>query len=173
MLGIALGLAGAVILILRSGSVGFGSDQLFGDLMVFGNTISYGAYIVLVKQLVRKYHPITIVKWVFIFGFLLTIPLGYRELMMIQFADFNQLVWLGVAYVLLLVTVGTYLLNTIALNSLRASTVSIYLYLQPLVASILSLMLGKETFSLSMALSAVLIFAGVYLVSKRQKALKS
>ena len=171
--GIALGFLGAVLLILKSGHVGFDSHQLMGDLMVFGNTISFGMYLVLVKKLLRKYHPITVVKWVFIFGFLFTIPLGYSELRMVDFESFSRLVWFGVAYVMLLVTVGTYLLNTLALNSLRATTVSIYIYLQPLIASTLSLMLGKETFSMTMLISAALIFTGVYLVSMRQDSPKS
>ena len=173
MIGITLGAAGAIILISFGKELSFQQDQLFGDVMIFINAVSYGTYLVIVKKLMTRYHPITVIKWVFTFGFFMVIPFGIGDLKIVQWADFSQTIWLAVAYVLIGVTFLTYLLNALALKIVNPSVVSIYIYLQPLLATFIALMMEKDELNLIKIIAAVLIFLGVYLVSTPSKKIVS
>lgn len=173
ILGIALGATGAILLIAYGNPVNISQESIWGDLMVFINAVSYAIYLVLVKSLMEKYHPITVVKWVVIFGFFYVTPFGIQEFSQIDWQSFNKIVWLSVAYVLFFATVLTYFFNASALKVVNPSTVSIYIYLQPLLATIIALALGKDGLNAIKILSSILIFTGVALVSfslsKREK----
>ncbi len=163
--GIALGLAGAVWLILSKGSVDTSLDGFRGDLLVFINAASYAVYLVLVKPLLLKYHPWLVIKLVFCSGFVFVFPAGLGELMQVEWHTFPLRIWMFVLFVLLLVTFLTYLLNIYALSVVQPSIVSVYIYLQPLLATAIALAAARDHFEPVQLLSAVLIFAGVYLVS--------
>jgi len=165
LLGITLGIIGAVFLISYGKGVSFGSQQLKGDLMIFINATSYGIYLVLVKKLMMRYHPITVVKWVFTFGMLIVLPFGLRDLQAVEWGSFDRTIWLAVAFVLIGATFLTYLLNAFALKLVNPSVVSIYIYLQPLLATLIALMMEKDELSSIKIIASVLIFLGVYLVS--------
>lgn len=169
MIGIALGASGAIILISFGKVLSFQQDQFYGDVMIFINAVSYGIYLVIVKKLMNRYHPITVIKWVFTFGIFMVIPFGIEDLKIVQWADFNQTIWAAIAYVLIGATFLTYLLNAFALKIVNASVVSIYIYLQPLLATFIALMMEKDELSPIKILAAILIFSGVYLVSAPSK----
>lgn len=166
MIGIALGALGAIILIAYGKEFSFQQNQFFGDLMIFINAVSYGIYLVFVKKLMMKYHPITVIKWVFTFGFIFVFPLGIDDLMEVQWSSFSPLVWWAVFYVLLAVTFLTYLLNGFALKIVNPSIVGIYIYLQPLLATSIALMMMKDELTLIKVIAGIFIFLGVYLVSR-------
>ena len=163
--GIALGASGAIMLLTLGKSISFNSDTFRGDLFVFLNALSYGVFLVIVKPLMKKYHPITIIKWVFFSGFFFVLPFGYDEFLAIQWAFLPAKIWLGITYVVIGTTFIAYLLNTVALNVMPSSIVSIYIYLQPIIASGFALFYGQDQLSFLKIVSALLIFAGVYLVS--------
>ena len=165
LLGIAIGATGAVLLILYGNKFAYQSTTLLGDLMVFFNAVSYGFYLVVVKRLMERYNPLTIVKWIFLVGLLFCLPIGWADLRVVSWNSIPTNIWFAVAYVLVLATVGTYLLNLFALSKVNASVVSIYIYLQPLLAAIISIALQQETLDWSKATAAACIFIGVYLVS--------
>lgn len=165
IIGIAIGVMGAILLISYGKEIRFSSDQLLGDIMIFINATSYGIYLVLVKSLIEKYHPITIVKWVFTFGLLLVFPFGVGDLGAIEWATFSTVVWGAFIYVLLCTTFLAYLLNAYALSIVNPSVVSIYIYLQPLIASVVALLLQVDVLTPVKIISGILIFIGVYLVS--------
>lgn len=169
LLGIAVGATGAVILIIYGNKFAYRTSTLLGDLMVFANAVSYGFYIVLMKQLTRKYHPLTIVKWIFPIGLIILLPVGWQDLQAVSWSTLPPVVWFSIGYVLLLATVGTYALNPYALSILSASTVSIYIYLQPLFAAVISISLAQEEFHWTKATAAACIFFGVYLVSSNRR----
>ncbi|RMD73419.1 MAG: DMT family transporter, partial [Bacteroidetes bacterium] len=98
--GILIGMAGAVVLIIYGKKFAFNKDGWFGDLLVFINATSYGLYLVLVKPLLVRYHPLTVVKWVFLIGSLGVLPFGLPELMQTPWQTFTPHVWLAIAYVL-------------------------------------------------------------------------
>ena len=157
--GILLGAVGAIILILNGQSLDLGSEGWLGDLMILVNASSYGIYLVLVKDLMKRYHPITVVKWVFTFGFIYVLPFGFGELQQVDWTSFTIPIWLAVVYVLLMTTFMAYLLNAFALSKVNPSVVSIYIYLQPLVAAIVALFLQQDIISGQKIMAASLILA--------------
>lgn len=173
IIGIILGACGAIALITYGKEISFQSSQLLGDLFILINAASYGIYLVIVKPLMQKYHPITVVKWVFSVGLVLVIPFGWSELTKVEWSSFPQEVWLAILYVLTFATIFTYLFNAYALKIVNPSVVSIYIYLQPLIAAIIALIYVKDELAWYKIIAAILIFTGVYMVSKPDKALKS
>lgn len=167
--GIILGATGAILLITYGKSLQFHANQLLGNLFILINATSYALYIVLVKSLMRRYHPITVVKWIFTFGFLMVLPFGSSGLVATDWTALTPMIWVAVAYVLLFTTFLAYLLNAAALAKVNASVVSIYIYLQPLLAGLIAVTWGKEIVDWIKIISALLIFTGVYLVSSGKK----
>ena len=136
-----------------------------GDLMVFINAASYALYMVRAKKLMKKYDTWQVIKWTFVFGLLLVLPFGSAGLLEVQWHTFTPAVWLSVVFVLIFTTFFAYLLNTYGLMHLSASVVSFYIYLQPLFATLISLLILQEVISSVQILACLLIFAGVYLVN--------
>ena len=169
VLGIIIGALGAILLIAYGQELTFRSEQLLGDVQVFINALSYGIYLVLAKSLIRKYHLFTVMFWLFLLGFCFVFPFGIQEALAVEWSRFSPGIWVGFAYVLLFTTFLAYLLNNYALTNLTASIVSIYIYLQPLFASAIALFFGRDEGTVLKLLAAVLIFTGVYLVSRPQK----
>lgn len=169
MLGIFLGISGAILLILYGKKIAYSENGLLGDVLIFINAVSYGVYLVLVKTLMTKYNPITVLKWVFLFGCIFVVPIGMPDFLEIQWSTFTTYIWIGVLYVMICTTVLTYLFNAYALKIVNPSVVGIYVYLQPLLATTIALILGRDFLTLEKLLAGVLIFIGVYFVSKKQK----
>jgi drug/metabolite transporter (DMT)-like permease len=166
--GIILGLAGTVTLILYGKSVVNAPNATLGNLLVFINAISYGFYLILVKKLMDKYNAFTFVKWIYTFGFLMVLPFGWSEFNAIDWANLPTAIFWKIAFVVVFSTFLTYLLNLISMRELKPTTVAVFIYLQPLFATIFAVSLGKDELSLVKLLSAVLIFAGVYLVTQKR-----
>lgn len=167
--GILLGAIGAIIIISYQREVAFSQDQLWGNVLVALNAVSFGLFLVLVKSLMSRYQPLTAIKWVFAAGSLIILPIGARSLGEVDWAAFTPAITTAVAFVVVATTFLTYLLNTYALGRVNASTVSIYIYLQPVLAAIIALSLGKESLTLVKIGGAALIFTGVALVSFRKR----
>ena len=166
-IGIALGLVGASTLILNGGNVSGNTNYMLGNMFVFINAASYGLYLVLVKPLMQKYHPITVMFYVFGFGLLYVLPFGYTELLAVDWVSFPTIIILEVLFVVVCTTVIAYLLNSLALKLLYPSTVSIYIYLQPVLATLFAIFRGSDALDKMKIVSAIIIFIGVYLVSVR------
>ncbi len=167
LLGLLTGITGAAMLIIHGKKFVYTKGAWNGDVLIFINALSYGIYLVLVKRLMEKYHPITVITWVFSFGALLVLPFGIPELNEIQMHTFTPLIWMAIAYVLLCTTFLAYLLNAFALQLVSPTVVSIYIYLQPLLATVIALALGKDALDAVKLAAGCLIFLGVYLVSRR------
>ena len=174
-IGIALGLLGASNLILNGGNLSGNTNYMLGNIFVFINAASYGLYLVLVKPLLQKYTPITVMFYVFAFGLLYVFPFGYNELIAVKWNSFSSKIIWEVVFVVVCTTFVAYLLNSSALKSLNPSTVSIYIYLQPVLASLFAIFRGSDSLDEMKIISALIIFFSVYLVSvlplkdKRQK----
>lgn len=167
IIGITLGMTGAIMTIMSGKSLDFAQATTNGDLMVFLNAVSYAFYLIIVKDLLQKYHPLTVLKWVFLFGFIFVLPIGAPELPHIIWSSFSLNIWLATGYVLLFTTFFTYFLNVSALRIIPASTVSYYIYLQPILATIIAVFLGKDQFDTQDLILLSMIFLGVYFVSKK------
>lgn len=169
IVGLILGISGALIILLFKKGFSFGSDTIIGDSFILLNSASYAVYLVLVKPLMSKYKPITVVTWVFGFGFLFVMPFGFSEISEIDWSSFTPDIWWKFGFVIVATTFLTYLFNIYGLQRLNPSVVSTYIYLQPLIAAFYSISLGKDSFTWIKFIAAILIFSGVYLVSKPAK----
>jgi|TARA_B100001059_G_C17815259_1_gene574808 drug/metabolite transporter (DMT)-like permease len=167
ILGITLGFIGASTLILSDGAIDLSSNNSTGNLFVFINATSYGLYLVIVKPLLNKYHPLTVLFYVFAFGLLFVLPFGYDDLTNVKWGTIPVNIYLEIIFVVVCTTFIAYLLNSSALKTLTASTVSIYIYLQPILASLFAIFLGADFLDEKKIIASVLIFSGVYLVSIR------
>jgi drug/metabolite transporter (DMT)-like permease len=168
-IGIVLGMSGAILIITNGRGIVFTGDQALGNLLVLINATSYGIYLILVKKLMVKYKALTVVKWVFLFGLLYITPIGLPQLFEVQWQTFSMGIWLSIAYVLIFTTILAYLLNAYALNTLQSTTVSIYIFLQPLFAAIVALSLGKESLTLIKVIAGALILSGIFMVTFRKR----
>lgn len=169
VLGILIGASGAILLISYGKRFNIGGQGILGDLMILVNATSFGTYLVISKPLMKKYHPITIVKWSFTFGLIIILPFGVPPLFDTEWSSFTTNIWLAVAYVLICTTFLAYLLNAYALKQVQASVVSIYIYLQPFIATVIALSMGIDQLQGIKILAGCLIFSGVYLVSFNKK----
>ena len=172
IMGIGLGLTGAVGLILFKGASALSSDGFIGDLFVFLNATSYAIYLVLVKPLMQKYKPMTVIKWVFLFGFIYVLPFGWTQFHEIEWATFTTNIWWAFAFVVIGTTFLAYLFNIFGLKELSPSVVSIYIYSQPLIAGIMAIAMQKDELGIEKIVAALFIFSGVYLVSTKKSVKK-
>ncbi len=173
ILGILLGAGGAIAIILLSDNVTSQSPKPgLGNLLVFINAASYAGYLILAKPLMKKYNPLTIIKWCFVIGWFIVLPFGIGGVQDIDFAAMpSSIIW-AILFVVICTTFFAYLLNITALKTLRASTVSFYIYAQPLLASLFAIYQSSDSLSPLKILAGLSIFIGVYLVSSTPKTVK-
>lgn len=176
--GILIGAAGAILLTL-AGSSGKG-DSLLGDLFLFTNALSYAIYLVIAKPLMKKYNPLTVITYVFTFGlgFVLLFPPTLTEVFQTDFQKISLEIWAKIAYVVVGVTFLTYLLTMYGLKYLSPSVSSAYIYFQPVLVIFFAFFLSyvgfaedyTDTITWQKGVYMLLIFVGVWLTTKRQKA---
>lgn len=167
--GIILGLAGTVSLILYGKSMINAPNEMLGNLLVFINAISYGFYLIIVKKLMDKYNAFTFVKWIYSFGFLMVLPFGWNEFDAVNWSLVPTDIYWKIGFVVVFSTFLTYLLNLVSMRELKPTTVAVFIYLQPLFATVFAISLGKDDLSWVKIGSAILIFVGVYLVTQKKK----
>jgi len=168
VLGVFIGLVGAIFLItLGNSSTENSTNSSFGNFLVFLNAASYGLYLVLAKDLVKKYNPIVFIKWLYLFGLIFVIPFGYSELTAVIWEEIPTNIYWNISFVLLFTTCITYLFNLYGLSKLKPTTVSVFIYLQPVIATIYALIVGSDSLNFVKLCATLLIFLGVYLVTKQ------
>lgn len=168
--GILLGLFGTTFLILYGQSMGNAPKAVLGNFLVFVNALSYGFYLIIVKSLMDRYRAFTFVKWIYLFGFLMVLPFGWQEFEATQWAAMPEATLWKIGFVVIFSTFLTYLLNLLSMKTLQPTTVAVFIYLQPLFATIFAIGLGKDVLSWVKIIAAIMIFAGVYLVTQKPKA---
>ena len=173
IVGVLLGAIGAIVLAVYGQDFELGNPHLaLGNFFVFLNALFYGLYLTLVKPLMKKYHFLTIMKWIFTIGFFVVLPFGFKDVQAVQWATIATKIWGEIAFIVFGTSVLAYLFNVYALSNLRASTVGFYIYLQPVLATFIALMLGSDQLNVVKIVAACIIFIGVYLVGRKPKALK-
>lgn len=166
--GIFLGLIGTAFLILYGKSIGNATNANLGNFLVFVNAVSYGFYLIIVKKLMEKYNAFTFVKWIYLFGFLMVLPFGWKELQAVNWEIVPMDIFWKIGFVVIFSTFFTYLLNLLSMKELKPTTVAVFIYLQPLFATLFAIGLGKDELNPVKVISAVLIFIGVYLVTQKK-----
>jgi len=164
MIGIVLGFSGSVFLIIQAGNASFQGSQL-GNLLVFTNAASYALFLVLIKPLMIKYHPLTVMKWVFTFGFVLITPFTLHLVLIADFRIIPTNIWLSIGFVVLFTTVIAYFLNNFSLKVISPTVNSAYIYFQPFLATFVAISFGKDVLTWPEIVAALLIFTGVYFVN--------
>lgn len=166
--GIITGLAGALALILFSKEQSANAPNIpLGNLLFMINAVSYGLYLILVKPLTAKYHPFTLMKWLFLFAVIINFPIGYKEFSKVEWSVLPfEAVW-KMVFVVVGTTFLTYLFNIFALKELGPSTISAFIYIQPLIAIIYAVGTGADSLDIIKILAAVLVFSGVYMVTRK------
>ncbi len=168
--GISLGFSGALALILFSNEMRHDAPNItLGNILFVVNAISYGIYLIIVKPLTLKYHPYTIMKWIFLIAVIINLPITITEFLEVEWASLPfEAIW-KLSFVVIGTTFLTYLLNVFALKELKASTVGVFMYLQPPIAIVFAIIVGSDSLTFVKVVATLLIFAGVYLVSKKPK----
>ena len=171
LLGVVLGFSGTLFLILygTSGKALNAPNIPLGNSLLFINASSFAAYLIVIKPLARKYHPITLMKWMFLLGILMNFPVAQKEFFAVSWGQLSfDVIW-RMTFVVVGTTFLTYVLNLFALRTLPASTIGVFVYLQPIIAIIYAVTTGNDTLDLIKIMACFLVFAGVYLVSKKKK----
>ena len=164
--GILIGLIGAVIIMYRPGTMSSSGDWR-GDLFILLNGASYACYLVIVKPLMSKYKPMTVVTWIFTLGTILVLPVGYEEASMVAFGDLPPKVWGSMIFAIVGVTVIVYFLNAWTLIKVDASVVGAFIYLQPIFATMTAILFFNELFLVKHLIASIFVFLGVWLVTKK------
>ncbi|WP_334056153.1 DMT family transporter [Polaribacter sp. P097] len=170
ILGIGIGLIGAILLIVYGNTSNENASNVaLGNFLVFVNATSYGLYLVLVKNLISKYNPLIFIKWLYLFGLIFIIPFGLSEMGDINWIAMPTTIYLKIGFVILFTTCITYLFNLYGLSKLKPTTVSVFIYLQPVIASTYALLVGSDSLNIIKISATLIIFLGVYLVTKQTK----
>lgn len=168
--GIVFGLSGALVLIVFQEKTQTNAPNIpLGNLLFVLNAISYSFYLILVKPLVSKYKPVTLLKFFFLIAFCINLPVGYSELVQVEWSSLNTSEIGQMAFVVVATTFLTYLFNIFALKQLSPSTVGVFIYLQPLIATVFAVLMGADTLNALRIGAASLIFFGVYLSTRKPK----
>ena len=166
--GVFIGFIGTLTLILlNEKSLENAPNINLGNFYLFINSISYALYFVLVKPLTEKYNMITIMKWLFLFSIFINMPFGLVEFMQVEWVEINNTSLIKIFYVVFCTTFLVYLLNLYALKNLKATTVGMFIYLQPVIGILFAIYRGADKLTIPDISSVLLVFAGVYLVSKK------
>ncbi len=167
VLGVLIGLIGTLLIIFYGkGQSLRAPNPALGNFLVFINAASYAIYIVAAKKLTHKYHPFTFIKWMYTIGLVFVIPFGWEQLAQMKFETIPLNGYLKIGYVVVFSTFGTYILNIFAIKELKPTTVAVFIYLQPLLATIIAISMGSDSIDYVKISAALLIFVGVYLVTR-------
>lgn len=167
--GLSLAIFGATTLLLFKGNLEFGSETIVGDLYTLINSASWAIFVVMVKPIMEKYNTVTVMRWIFLFGSFYILPIGLDDFTKTDWSLFNDYAIFATCFVVIATTFFAYLLNIYGLKSLSPSTVSAYIYLQPFLASIFAIIMGKDSLTLTKLFSGILIIFGLYLINKKTK----
>ena len=174
--GITIGAIGAILLVWY-GKQNEGTGSLLGNFLIFINACSYALYLVLVKPLMKKYNSITVISWVFLFGFIFMFPFGISDVLQTDFSAFTTSTYWAVAFVIIGTTFLAYLFNIYALNYVSPTISGSYVYIQPAVSFIMvsfyAYVLGFTKYAQDISaikiVSCLMVVSGVYLISKTEK----
>lgn len=165
-LGISIGAAGAILLII-TGENEQGTNTILGNILLLLNASSYAVFLVIVKPLLAKYNSLTIVKWIFTFAFFYVLPFGLFDVIAVDWQNFAPEAWGSLLYVVFGITVLAYLLNAWSLNFVSPTVVGYYAYTQPVFTTLTAAALAQDHLQLNQIVFSLLIFFGVYLVGKK------
>jgi len=174
ILGIVIGLLGAYFLTTTGGAKATNAVNIpLGNFLVFVNAAGYALYLILAQKMIQKYHPVTFVKWLYTFGLIIMTPFVFDEVLDIEWSEMPINIYGTIAYIVVFATYLNFLFNLYGLKHLKPTTVSAFIYTQPVIASLFALFLKTDNLSVAKVGCSLAIFLGVYLVSAKPKELSS
>lgn len=170
--GVCASAVGAVLLITGSSHAPAapGDNNLLGDILCLASQCSVAVYFVFFKKLIGKYSPVTLMKWMFTYAVAACLPFTFREISSVPYAALSIQTWTGIAYVVVMATFVSYICLSFAQQRLKPTAVSMYNYCQPLIASFVAVLWGMDHFGWLKTLSVLLVFTGVFLVTRSKAA---
>ena len=170
VIGVLLGFLGALSLILFNQHAPHNAPNIaLGNFLFVVNASAYGLYMIFVKPLSEKYNTIHLLKWLFLIGLVISSPLALPEFLAVDWQQIPLSIWWRIGFVVLGTTFMTYLLMMYAIRHLRATTLSVFTYLQPIIGIIFALAVGADQMNATKWLAIGFVFVGVYLVTKREQ----
>ena len=165
--GVLISLAGVLFLIFNSVTSGSGAQetQPLGVFLIFLNGFCFSVYLGVFKPLIMRYSPVTFMKWIFLFSSLLSLPFAGSELASVDCASLQPKFIAEVLFAVVCSTFITYFLIPVGQRLLRPTLVSMYSYMQPIVATAVSICIGMDTLGWKKIVAAITVFAGVVLVN--------
>ncbi|MDQ6755929.1 MAG: DMT family transporter [Bacteroidota bacterium] len=167
IIGLFLGISGAVILISSRENAGKGNNIFLGDMLTILSAVCYTFYFILVKPLMKKYSSIDVMRWIFTFGFFMILPIGWKEFTAINLLHFQPAEFILLFMIVVPGTFLAYIFNVYGIKVLGASVAGAYIYLQPVFAVIAAMVFLREELSMYKIIAAALIFSGVFLANKK------
>ena len=170
--GVAVSFAGIIYLIVsKTGNIGGASETtLFGIVMIVLNSLSFSMYLGIFKPLIGKYHVVTFMKWIFLFAFAVSVPFAGKEIITLDWTSIPRIQLAELAYLVVCATFITYFLIPIGQKRIRPTLVSMYSYVQPIIAIVISICIGMDTLTWQKVAAAVMVFGGVIIVSYSRSA---
>ena len=166
-LGVAIGASGAVVLILSGQQHGTGLEgSTQGNLIVLLSGIGYALYFTIFRNLIKRYSPVTLMKWMFLFSAIICTPICYEDIQEVNLSAFTWSDYASIIYVICFSTFLAYMLLPVGQKRLRPTVVSMYIYGQPIVATILAVAMKMDRFGLEKIIASLLVFLGVYFVTQ-------
>lgn len=164
-IGVLIGASGALMLILTGTHINGTGGSMAGNMLCILSTLAFATYLTVFRNLIRRYSPVTLMKWMFLFAAVCCSPLCYKDITTIDYASLSWDMYLRIAYVVAAATFFSYMLIPIGQKFLRPTVVSMYNYVQPIVSSLIAVALGLDIFGWTKAAAALLVFTGVYIVT--------
>jgi drug/metabolite transporter (DMT)-like permease len=156
-----------VVIIINPQNASFSPENTFGDVLIILNSLSFGIYVATSKAVITRNGAFRSMMWVFLFAAIICVPLGVWSLSSIDTANVDAFVWLLVLHIAIVATAAPYLLNAWAIARVNPSTVAVFIYLQPLIGFLLAVAFLGERIEATFLIAAILIFAGVFLASRK------
>ena len=170
--GILVSLAGVLILVFNSVGLGGGASETkpMGIVLTIVNALTFALYLGIFRPLISKYNVVTFMKWMFLFSMLVALPFNARHFFQLPFGQMESKVLWQVAYVVFFATFVAYFLIPVGQKRLRPTLVSMYNYVQPIIATLISILIGLDHITWKKLLAMVLVFAGVWIVNQSRAA---
>lgn len=166
VIGIVLAALGVIFLI-DPRNASFSSQTTLGDILIILNSLSYGIYVATSKKTITRNGAFRSMMWIFIFASVICVPLGAVSLSTIEIGSVSPVIWMLVLYVAIVATAAPYLANAWALSKVSASTVAVFIYLQPIIGFVLAVIFLDEKIDIKFGVAAVLVFTGVFLTIRK------
>ncbi len=169
--GVIVSLFGILFLIFNNASSGgVAESKMSGILLMFLNSLSFSLYLGIFKPVISKYSVVTFMKWIFLFSFLMSLPFSFREVVHIQWSAIpSEQLW-ELAYLIVFATFVAYFLIPLGQERIRPTLVSMYRYIQPIIATVISIIIGMDILTWQKVFAALLVFSGVFIVSRSRSA---